>query len=51
MYLKDCTQAELGEQIGIARSTVSNVINQRQDLSRPARMLAEQLLEKIEKEA
>lgn len=48
MFEYEWTQAELADQLGVTQPIISRVLNNRQEFSRPVRMLAVQLLRQIE---
>ncbi len=47
MFEYEWTQAELAEQLGVSQPIISRVLNNRQEFSRPVRMLAEMLLREV----
>jgi transcriptional regulator with XRE-family HTH domain len=49
MFEYEWTQEQLATRLGITQPVISRVLNNRQALSRPVRMLAEQLLEHVGK--
>ncbi len=47
MFEYEWTQGELAEQLGVSQPIISRVLNNRQEFSRPVRMLAEMLLREV----
>lgn len=48
MFLRDCTQATLAEDLGVDQSVVSKVVNEKLNLRPATRRLAERLLKQAE---
>lgn len=48
MFEYEWNQSELAEQLGVTQPIISRVLNNKQEFSRPVRMLAEMLLRQTE---
>ncbi len=48
MFEYEWNQSELAEELGVTQPIISRVLNNRQEFSRPVRMLAGQLLRQID---